>query len=451
MSVINTVLRDLDRKPSAFKPLDVGSLSSPVKTIKNNLGYWVIALLMVVTVIVVYFLGVQQEQVKVTEQATPAAKVTPDKAPQISTTTVLPQNASSNETPQMNAALPERQITGLQIRENEAYMELEFQMTEFAPSYLKQRTNNRYVFIVRDVKNSIVTPLISDSPWLRQIKLSSVDDGVEISFDTRPGVLVDTQERQDDSGYYWQIKLKKKIEAKPISTVHDVATRSQPVEKMQSQQKQSSAKNEQEIAPEKIEEPKQVKLQIKPVVSKSGAQQKLNAAIKDAEAAQYDSAAAGFNALLDGDLDYQARLHLLDLHSQQNNAAEFAKLLSTSLAKYPNDDALMLYDANQLFANRQYLALIEKYRSQTDNIRMLSLIATSYQRTDQHQLAAEYYLLALKMNPQQPRLWISLAISQQNLSQREQALKSYQLALRSGPVNQRLQDFVQSKIKQLSN
>jgi Tfp pilus assembly protein PilF len=78
-------------------------------------------------------------------------------------------------------------------------------------------------------------------------------------------------------------------------------------------------------------------------------------------------------------------------------------------------------------------------------------LATSYQRTEQHQLAVEYFIAALRINPQQPRLWISLGISQQNLSQREQALSSYKMALRSGSVNQRLHDFVQSKIKQLSN
>jgi tetratricopeptide (TPR) repeat protein len=155
--------------------------------------------------------------------------------------------------------------------------------------------------------------------------------------------------------------------------------------------------------------------------------------------------------LLGGKFDHQARTHLLELLSQQNDGEGFSILLAASLKKYPQDRVFLLYEANRLFAEKQYLSLIEKFKNHTENDQLLSLLATSYQRTEQHQLAVEYFIAALRINPQQPRLWISLGISQQNLSQREQALSSYKMALRSGSVNQRLHDFVQSKIKQLSN
>jgi tetratricopeptide (TPR) repeat protein len=194
-----------------------------------------------------------------------------------------------------------------------------------------------------------------------------------------------------------------------------------------------------------------VKLQIRPVQNKPTAKVKLNAAIQAAKSGDIDAAKKQLKKLIGGEFDRQARIQLLALLSKQSDGQGFPGLLSDSLQKYPQDRVFLLYEANRLFAQKQYLTLIEKFKTHTQNTELLSLLATSYQRTNQHELAADHFISALKINPQQPRLWISLAISQQNLLQREPALNSYQMALRSGPMNQRLHDFVQAKIKQLSN
>lgn len=458
MSVINSVLRDLDRKPTAFTPLEADTVIALDSQPKNQPLYWLLIPISLFLAALIYWAGnyavkdLQQSEENreaATNVQKPADDTQQSKREQTAGSMVLTTSATA-ETPARN------QISGLQINENDRYMELAFQLTQFTPSFLKQRSNNRYVFVIKDVANAIVTPQISGSPWLKQIQISTLDEDVEIRFDTQQGVLVDTQDRREDTAYYWLIKLKKTLEIvkSPDAKLPAPETASSTQVKEQAMAPAPSSQAQQNNSP--VVEPEAssiaaVKLDIRPVQKKDSGKSKLDAARQAANSGDISAAIKSLQMLLDGEFDHPARTQLLVLFSKQNDAAGFNQLLANSLQKYPRDEAFMLYEANRLFADKQYLQLIEKFKTYTENEQLLSLLATSYQRMDQHQSAIEYFIAALKINPQQPRLWISLGISQQNLSQREQALSSYQMALRSGSLNQRLHDFVQSKIKQLAN
>ncbi len=455
MSVINSVLRDLDRKPSAFTPLQADTVIEAEKKGNNPSLYWTILSVTVILIVIVYWFGdydmvkpaQNPQKVEVTSNGIDQAKVAlqPDS----------PVDDVKLIQPVIPANLAERnQISGLQIKENEEFMELAFQLSRFTPSFLKQRSNNRYVFVIKKVANFIVTPQISGSPWLKQIGISSLGEDVEIRFDTQPGVLVDTLDRREDNAYYWLIRLKKSLEHVQAPTAKETGASTVVSPKMNASSAVSTERSikatEQAVQREELAEAP-VRLEIRPVQNKNTAKMKFDAAILAARSGDIAQARKSLEMLLGGEFDRQARNQLLGLLSRQGDAQGFSELLRVSLQKYPQDEVYVLYEANRLFAEKQYLELIDKFKAYTKNDQLLSLLATSYQRTDQHQQAAEHFISALKINPQQPRLWISLAISQQNLSQREQALSSYQMALRSGSMNQRLHDFVQSKIKQLAN
>ncbi len=456
MSVINSVLRDLDRKPTAFTALEADTVLSVDNEGGYSKLYWAVLPLVVILLAVVYWLvyydktkpGQIDQKVEISSNDSGPTKVIQQTESKLADNFIAVQLVPQSVNPDRN------QISGLQIKENEAFMELAFRLTKFTPSFLKQRSNNRYVFIIKKVANSIVTPQISDNPWLDKIRITTLNNDVEIRFDTQPGVLVDTQDIREDNSYYWLIRLKKSLEVEQAPLVEEsesVASVSSVVNVPDKDLSDNSITNNAQSFQQQELDESPVKLQIRPVQNKNTGKMKLTAAIQMAKSGNITAARKELEMLLGGKFDHQARTHLLELLSQQNDGEGFSILLAASLKIYPQDQFFLLYEANRLFAEKQYLSLIEKFKNHTENDQLLSLLATSYQRTEQHQLAVEYFIAALRINPQQPRLWISLGISQQNLSQREQALSSYQMALRSGSVNQRLHDFVQSKIKQLSN
>ena len=108
-------------------------------------------------------------------------------------------------------------------------------------------------------------------------------------------------------------------------------------------------------------------------------------------------------------------------------------------------------DAGLLFTDKKYSTLIKNYNDNLDDIKIINLVAASYQRTNQHKNAANYYQESLRLNFQQPRQWISLAISQEQLSKFDRSIQSYKMALKSGALNERLETFIHKRLQQLSS
>lgn len=456
MSVINNVLKDLESKPSAFAPLDVAGLSVEGRQKNKPLTLWMAGFfLMMVAAFIGY--SIYRDSLLIPAMKTMAdphsfieKKTTNDTAEAIAI-------ESSALRPGAEIKLPEvvgNEISGLQIRETSKYMELEFQFSNKVQSFLKQQSINRYIFQIKDSINNIDTPLLGQNPWLKKMALRSAQNGVEIQFDTQQGVLVETRAINNEDSYYWLIRLNKPA-SKPVKKVDNTVKPSLHVTEIkpvigQAPNPVTAKQTENQQLQKQPLQIEKTRLDIKPVIATLTNVEKLNNAVAATVAGKWIQAEQGFEKLIGSSEDKKARVHLIKLLQKQQKISERKQLLSQSLKHYPDDMYFMLLEANRLFSAKQYNMLIQQYRHQQQNKDMLSLLSASYQRTDQHGSAIEHYIKVIKIDPKQPKYWISLAISQQHEGQVSQALHSYQMADRSGKLNDRLKGFVQQRIRQLS-
>ncbi|MBT8434595.1 MAG: hypothetical protein KJN95_08040, partial [Gammaproteobacteria bacterium] len=73
----------------------------------------------------------------------------------------------------------------------------------------------------------------------------------------------------------------------------------------------------------------------------------------------------------------------------------------------------------------------------------------SYQRLGEHESAIRHYLLVLEQDAANAKNWIGLGISQEQTAALEGALFSYRQGAKLGNLNNRLQVFVNNKIRTL--
>lgn len=337
------------------------------------------------------------------------------------------------------------QITGLQINETDEYMELQFQLEKRAQIFLKLRTGHKYVFHVKNAQSGIESPQLGNNPWLDNISLYNVTDGLEIQFQTHQGVLVETDNRQQQQQNFWSIKLKKLL-----TSATDKAKVIKLEKVQESGQKKPLTVEARQVTAGQQRKSSPIKLKIKSTPQKTIELQQFNEAVSALKLHQWSKAEQKFKYLLGGKYDRHARLHLLQIFKQQQEKIQLEKLILESQKLYPNDSAFNIFHANELFVNKRYLDLIKLYGHKANSINIFNLLAASYQRTNQHDRAVQHFMQAIEKDPQQSKLWISLGISQQQLGQKSAALKSYQTALASGLNNERLKLFLQQRIRQLS-
>ncbi len=447
MSVINNVLKDLENKPSAFKPLNLNAVDHGRKEKWPGLILWLSVPLIIAGVAATYY--VQRDStaeasiVPATdvEQSVPNTIIRTETQSAVSKTALIP--ALPVEQP-ITAKSP-NQLVGLHINETPTFVELSFQLTESAQSSLKQRSQDRYVFMLRNSSNEISAPQI-ENPWLRDIQLKQDQEHVEIQFDTAEGVLVETLHEQQQQDHFWKIRLKKSIVAEKLKEIE-----ARP-EKVVQAAKPSPSKPVTASNTTTVNQPASpVKLEIKPAKIELTDSERLKRAIGQFEAGEWSTAEIGLKSLLDSELDREARINLLSLYQYRQKPQQFQQLLSKSLLQYPQDMDFILIDANQLINSKRYSTLVERYHGNLKDKQLLSLVAASYQRLQQHASAIDYYTKTLELDPRQPKNWISLGISQEQQSEYNQALQSYRMAMRSGPLNDRLTGFVQQRIQQLNN
>jgi len=204
------------------------------------------------------------------------------------------------------------------------------------------------------------------------------------------------------------------------------------------------------INTEKINEAKVVKLDIKSSTPELADKEKLQKAIELQKSRRWQQAEAILKTLIGGSEDLSVRLNLLDLYEYRKQTVKYSALLQQSLDRYPQQLKLQTAFASTLYQNRDYQEVIKflQDRGNSDTTQ-LALIATSYQRLDQHAKAIEYYQLALDKDQQQSKIWIGMGISQEHTGQLKDALRSYRVAARFGNINTRLQDFIDKRISQL--
>lgn len=442
MSVINNVLKELDNKPSSFTPLaSTGIVIESPQQDKNSFIWIAIFILFIMILLTGYIvntglLGFTGENVSdlIEDISAPAQSMTvaPLAAPD------LPAFRNDNF-----------EITGLQINETAEYMELVFQLQHRAQIYLKARSGNQYVFHFKNARSGIRTPQLGTNPWLDNIILNKVENGLEIEFETRQGVMVETANLHKQQQDFWSIKLKKSLSRKMNKTNTMVLDKVQ-LNGQKQEHKEAQIEVDGRVSADNNKKPVPIKLDIKSTTKKTTQLQLFDEAISLLNSGQTSRAGRLLKKLIGSEYDRQVRLYLMQLLKQEQQKQQLEQLILESQKLYPSDSAFKLFHANELFANKRYLDLIKLYRLEADSINLVNLLAASYQRTNQHERAIQHYLQAIKIDSQQSKLWISLGISQQQLGQKAAALSSYQSALSSGLNNERLKAFLQQRIRQLS-
>jgi hypothetical protein len=454
MSVINAVLRDLDDKPSVFVPLETVDLVVPNTLRRKTFSrFAVIGLVLLVLLVAVYLwqsahrtleskvnepLSVSEnmaDEVPDLKQGFPAAEITAsDKITE-----------NQNITPLQDV----NRINGLQLHEKSHLLELEFEFSRKANSFLVEKNENHYVFRIRDTLADIDTPLISGNPWLENFELVSEHTDIDVIFKTRPGMLVETHEVYGADKYLWLIRLKQpEIERKPVNSPRPVVkpVSNNPVVPAVKPDQPKPAK----VADNTVSASVNVRLDIKPTKKKMTDRERLNEAMLEVSNNRLIEAEHGLQALLGGEVDRQARLQLLNLLQRQHKDSEYEDLLTESLRKYPQQSALLLMDANRLFAGKQYQQLASRFAVFDSDVRLLNLVGASHQRLGEHERAIDSFAKALELDPSLYKVWVSLAISQQQLGHNQDAVHAYKMALQSGRLSELLQSFVKQRIRQLN-
>ncbi len=445
MSVINNVLKDINNKPSAFTPLGLADVPGGTAQNYNQPLAWIAGFLLLVILAVVIYFSIQPESLSLNKESQLVASV---EVPVVAKTI--------DSQPEEIPLKADKEITGLQFNETKDFLELSLQLPLGAQSFLKKSSENRYVFIISNAGKKVIAPDITGNAWLKSITVDETDAGLEIQFYTRDKILVETLYQEKSLFYYWSIRLKKpaiapkkeklvKRNKKPEASIKANVSEQKNIAKPEAVEVQITAKVKQNSFPQK-----KVKLEINPVVSGVSDAELLRKADISMQQKSWGVAQKQLQELLNSSVDKKVRIKLLSVYQLQQNTRAMKELLAKSLQLYPEDNTLLVADAGQLFSESRFLTLILRYKNNLNDLKLINLVAASYQRVNQHENAIKYFQMSLKINSQQPRKWVSLGISQEQISKFENSVQSYKMALRSGSLNRRLQTFIQNRLQQLS-
>lgn len=432
------MLKDLEARSSQFTPIEIASVESAVahKPKQNNsLVITLIMLLLAVGLTLLYF-QLQFTQLEPVAPVEKTAEASQPVKPLIETIVAPPLN----------------QIIGLQIHESGDSLSLEFSLQEKVVSYLKERSENKFIYHLKDIQSEIVAPLIKDNQWIEQLSISARDEGVDIMFYTTSRVLVETRQQIQPGENIWAIKLKNSLKSVPPVKPLEASPKqvvTQPVAK-QAESSNSSAHAEPELAIEPIVETKVVKLEItssKPELTATEQLQRADILLKKRRWAEAEKLLEG---LIKGPQDLAARTRLLGLYAQSGQPDQYSELLSESMSRYPQQALFKTEYARSMIKLNAYQSAIDFLQNIGDaDATQLALLAASYQRLDQHQQAVRYFKQSLAMDRNKTKNWIALGISQEQTAQLQDALQSYRTASKFGNLNSRLQAFIEKRSKQI--
>lgn len=448
MSIINNALRDLEMRPSQFASIGVASVGASVVS-KPRLTMPVLVGILLVVAIVAWLLFYQQSQL--------SSNLILDglsNADVVEVTAAVGAIAKPEKLPVLDFQQPDNQLIGLQFRESNDVISLEFSLRAKVVSYLKERSENGFIFHLKNIDSEIVAPVISGNRWIEQLTITPQSGGLDISLNTLAGVLVETRQQQIEGDQLWVITLKNLPEPVSIQA-------SQPLQSEQSldadkniQESASQSKTEVTVTLEKTDEDnpqpavenKLVSLEIKSR-SQGGAEvQALQKARMLIRQRQYKKAEAGLLSLLDTTQDLFARESLQVVYKRSRQPLRLAALVKESMKRYPLHSAFITGHAQLLFQQASYIKVIEFLQSQPDqNAVQMALTGASHQRLDQHQAAANFYRQALRVDASQSRNWIALGLSEEHNANLAAALAAYRMAKNQGGLNSRLIEFVDQR------
>ncbi len=454
MSVINNVLKDLESRESQFTPIEIdaiGAKPAPARDLKPLL---LIALLLLLLMAGAW-IYLQDQLISSSTSAAPSISNT---SPAIA---ALPVAEAEVDQVVVTDRMIGNQIIGLQIRESEDDMRMEFALRDKVVAFLKERGENSFGYHLRDIESQIFAPVISDNRWIRELAIAPSNSGVDVSFQTAEDILVETRQSLVNGEPVWVINLRKKAAAVVVDTVVDNMAAGEPGAIKAQQAPQTMELASTNAAADEVELESQqasasgssdavVKLDIKSTNPNAKTINQLEYAVALMNSRRFAEARTTLQNLLGGSEDYDARKHLLALYGSQNQRGRFLRLVRDSMAIYPDDLLFKTEYARSLFQTEAYRAVIDLFASEVSvNTSLQALVAASYQRLDEHEGAIRHYQLALELDAANAKNWIGLGISQEQTAALEGALFSYQQAAKLGNLNNRLQAFVDSKTRTL--
>ena len=436
MSVINNVLKDLESRSSQFTPIGVTSAGPAASQSRQSLPAILTFLLLMVIGLVFWFYQSSQQHSNVAINNT-SSEISINEGPAVKSITV------SEPLPVVEVKESTNQLIGMQFRESNEAISLEFSLRKKVVSYLKERSEKSIVYHLKDIESEIVAPEISGNRWIEQLTMTSQSNGIDISLTTLAGVLVETQQQQEGTDIVWKIRLSKlpnPIEIVPVVSAQSIQSASVDVA-TQIDESGLSVDDEPTITETKV-----VRLEIKSRDTDGELVRQLKKAQALMKQRRYDSAETLLLGLLDSAQDLTARESLIKVYKRNKKTRQMNELVKASMVRYPNLSTFMTSHAELLLKKSSYQQLIDFFRNQTDlNAVQLALVGASYQRLDQHQPAADAYRQSLQIDANQARNWIALGLSEEHNANLQQALSAYRSASQQGGLNTKLTEFVEQR------
>ncbi|MFT5503456.1 MAG: tetratricopeptide (TPR) repeat protein [Gammaproteobacteria bacterium] len=436
MSIINRVLKDLESRDSAFIPIEVAAVGGP--ELNDARAPWLIPVVIIAVLMVVGVGGMRlldgSELFSEPPDSLPVIEVPLKPGPLVTDVVkVIPE-------------LLQNQIIGLQIQESDSLIRLEFSLANRVVAYVKERSNQRFVYHLKDITSEILAPKIQDSRWIKRLQLVSRNEGVDIDFETEAAVLVETGQSQNGDDYIWSIEIREIAERPAI----EGPVVSEPVTPIAVNQVQGNAvKTEVPVEVEVVKPKPKVKLEISSS-RKSNESLELQRAAELIRKKRWNQAEGLLQSLLNGEEDKEARRHLITIYDRSKQTEKFSQLINESMALYPQAHHFVSAYARSLYQLGSYQSAIDQLLETADtNADQLSIIAASYQRLDLYSKAIEYYRASLKLKPRQVRNWVGLGISLEHVSELKEALNAYRAAAKLGHLSVRLSEFVDKRSRAL--
>lgn len=353
--------------------------------------------------------------------------------------------------------LPNR-LKGFEINELDSGLELAFKLDKEPVSYIKSYSKGRSVYHLADVSNRLEVPQIENKQWLKTLLFINIDDGLDIVIESTDKTLLKTKwEVTEQSGSRWVISLSKQKEPKIVPATRIISQPNAKIETPKSEPLKANheVKQSVDVAPKAKQVIETNKLKSKPVTIEITAknqigdsQYQMNKAILALEQKEYKRTEIILKSLIGSDLDLNARKTLIKLYRQTRNINLANQWLNESLVEYPNETELNYQVARQYYnvANfNQVIKLLSPIKNKSYQI--YALMGQSHQRLAQHQPAITTFQQSLKLKPQ-PHLWVSMALSYEKLKRYQQALISYEQALKRS-ISDKLRRFSELRKKQI--
>jgi tetratricopeptide (TPR) repeat protein len=440
MSIINNVLKELESRSSQFTPISAKSVGTVTSTPLNFLPIILTFILLVVIGLFFWFYKAPNKNTDVViDNVSSEVLINENEVIEVITTSKsAPREASKKIT---------NKVIGMQFRESNDAISLEFSLHKRVVSYLKERSEKVIVYHLKDIKNEIIAPVTLNNRWIKTLSMTAQAGGIDIKIITWANVLVETQQQQIEQEIVWTITLSKLpdlIETRPMIS----SQTTQPVNTGVTTKLEDEISNKNDA--KLLNQAKVVKLEIKSTDKNSDAVRQFKKAQALIKQKKFTLAENLLLGLLDSTQDLSARESLVIVYKRAQKRELLNELVKESMSQYPNNHIFRTSHAESLFQFNAYQRVIDFLLIQTElNAVQLALTGASYQRLDQHQAAADFYRKSLQIEATKPRNWIALGLSEEHNANLKQALLAYRSASKQGGLNAKLTEFVGERIRVL--